>query len=167
VTTFDSTFTGYLDGPWLARHAEGVLANVPTGGSEHGAVLVGVGSDVAWIDLPVAPLIHSMWRAGIYTENSCGDIGGDGRLAFVAFDESCDADLFLRLVTALDEDEPGGIWDRATGSNLDTTADAWEWTTFPKVIGGRVWWQLSVVFPVSDVPHLVGRLTGQEKPAVR
>lgn len=132
--------------------------SLDTEGSDHEAVPVAVDGQVAAIDRNIAELVWLTWRLGIETSNSCEDVYYDGSSqVLIAFPSTDDLAAWLSFV-APEDGVPGGLWDRATGSNLAPGSAPWEYDLTPKVWRRRVRLHVAVVFPLSDVPLLVERL---------
>lgn len=123
-----------------------------------------VGDQIAWIDEEIAELIYWIWKTGIQTDESCQDAFGDGATVLVGFPDDEELRAFLKAAVPYDE-EPGGLYDRATGCNLDPDAEgSWEYACFPK---HARWYDIpsddyvlpmSVTLPRSDVAALVDNL---------
>lgn len=140
------------------------------GSGEHETVPVAVlRGRVAAVDRALAPLVWLTWLLDIDTTEACEDVYHDGsRVALVGFPSTDDLAGWLSF--AVPEDGvPGGLWDRATGSNLAPASEPWEYDLWPKVSGGEVRMPVGVVLPVSDVPALVENLAaalgGDHSPA--
>lgn len=126
---------------------------------EHPTVPVAVWSTermAAAIDVDVAEMVYLLWKNGITTESACQD-SGPNHDAIVDFRSVDDLAAFLTIV-APEDGTPGGIWDRATGSNLDTSSAMWGYLFFPRVTGRRPEFPVAVLFPRADIPELVERL---------
>ncbi|KPM53998.1 hypothetical protein CcI49_04000 [Frankia sp. CcI49] len=89
------------------------------------------------VDAGIATLLAALWAAGIHTMYSCqgGQLsGGDDDLAYIAFPNDWDFELFTELVFA-------------------TTRAAWEWA--PRTEPGPS----AVYFPPSDIPLIIAMCT--------
>ena len=160
----DWTDDRYVDEEHRAAFEAGTLdVGQPFG--DHNGKVVAVGDQVAWIDEGLAELVYLIWRAGVQTDESCQDMLDDGTVALLGFPDADDLRSFLRLAVPYDE-EPGGLYDRASGCNLAPDAEGcWEYSCFPKHlrwydldegVGYRL--PMAVIFPTSDIPALVENL---------
>jgi hypothetical protein len=139
-----------------AFHAQTLPVDPPCG--SHDGKVVAVGWRVAWIDEDLAELVWRAWRLGVVTEESCQDALDDGTQALLGFGDPDQLRQFLELAVPL-SDVPGGLFDRATGCNLDPDADGmWEYSLFPHLGGRGCELSVSVLFPRSDIAALVASL---------
>jgi hypothetical protein len=157
MTGIDFSDYTYVDPDWLLTVEDGDYSCSNFSGPHEG-VIVAVGSCVEWIDKGIAPLIHAIWRCGIRTTASCQDVVEDGSVSHVEFATMEDLSTFLSLV-AREDGIPGGLSDRATGSNLDPKrGGTWEYMITPIMFGRRPSWEPGIFFPPTDIPELVNRL---------
>ena len=159
MTGIDFADERFIDPEYLEAHRRRELP-VDQFSGEHPGIVVATCGQTAWVDREIAALIYWMWRVGVRTAEACQDFLGDpgDQRIFLAFEHPDDLCLFLSLVAPQD-DEPGGLWDRATGCNL--TADdngMWDYEAGPEIRGRKVTLQMSVIVPHSDGPELVSRL---------
>jgi hypothetical protein len=129
---------------------------------DHDGKIVAVGWRVAWIDEDLAEMIWLAWKLGVVTESSCQDIFEDGRAADLGFPDPEQLRRFLELAVPL-SDEPGGLYDRATGCNIDPDANGmWEYSLFPHLSERGCELAVSVLFPRSDIAALTTNLRRRE-----
>lgn len=163
----------YIEPRLLEAHRERRLELLPF--CEHGPlVVVAAGQRVGVVDRDVADLVYAMWQAGIGTFHACADIYDtpDDPSVMIDFSGIGDAELLLSLACRRD-DQPGGLWDNATGSNLlmhDSRGQVdkskvktahelrWDWTLTPKIHHRRVGWAVSVTFTKADAVEVALRL---------
>lgn len=160
MTGIDFTDEQFIDPDYLEAHRRRELPIAPFSG-EHPGIVVATSGQAAWIDREIAELVYWMWRTGIRTAEACQDFLDDpaDQRIFLAFDHPDDLCLFLSLTVVPQDNEPGGLRDRATGYNLTEDDDGmWDYGSDPRIRGRKVTLQMSVVIPHSDGPELVKRL---------
>jgi len=150
----------FVDAEYLDAHRSGSL-NLGAFSGTHAGVVVAANGQIAWIDRKIAPLVYLLWHNGVQTTESCQDVygnPGEPATSLLGFASTQDLELFLEIV-APEDGEPGGLWDRATGCNVDTTAAGmWEYGLFPHIEGRDVYLYCSACFPLSDAHVLQARL---------
>jgi hypothetical protein len=159
MTGIDFADERFIDSDYLEAHRRRELPIDPFSG-EHPGIVVATCGQAAWVDGEIAELVYWMWRVGVRTTNSCQDFLDDpaDQRIFLAFEHPDDLCLFLSLVAPQD-DEPGGLWDRASGFNLaEDDNGRWDYEAGPVIRGRKVALHLSAVLPHSDGPELVSRL---------
>jgi hypothetical protein len=110
----DYTDERFVDPEHLSAHRAREVPIAPFSG-EHPGVVVATRDQAAWVDQEIAELIYRMWRAGIRTDECCQDMFNkpDDPWIFLAFEQPEDLTVFLSIVAPQD-DQTGGIWERAT-----------------------------------------------------
>lgn len=116
----------------------------------HRPVLVTVGSTSAMIDAKIAPLVQSLWEAGIATAESCEDDRGDGWPA-IYFDRSDDLSKFVTLAA---RHASAALRRRMTG-DPSPPRNAWDYGIFPHADVESVPFPCVARFPRSDVAPLL------------
>jgi hypothetical protein len=122
---------------------------------EHSAVVVATREQAAWIDREIAELIYWMWRTGIRTDECCQDMFDkpDDPWIFLAFEQPEDLIVFLSIVAPQD-DQPGGVWERATVADPDEqTEGVWDYMCTATISGRR---------PALSIRWMRGRLASNE-----
>jgi len=165
MTGIDFADERFVDPGYLDAHRRRELPIDPFSG-EHPGIVVAACGQAAWVDREVAKLVYWTWRAGVRTTEACQaflDDPGDRRI-FLAFEHPDDLCLFLSLAVPQD-DEPGGLRDRASGCNLAQDDNGmWDYETVPSIRGRKVTLQVSAVIPCADGPELVQRLRHHAPP---
>lgn len=162
----DREDTRFVEDVYASRVRSGEL---PLGdaNAEHPGVVVATYGDAAWIDRDLAELVYLLWRVGVRTDESCQDVYDtpDTPWAVLGFEAARDARQFLDLAVPVDN-EPGGLCDRATGSNVQPeNSSTWSWSLFPHVGDDfRYHFGPGVVFPMADVLALTANLRARLLP---
>ena len=103
---------------------------------KHKQRLVRYGDIEAKIDVEIAPLIEEIWKAGLYTCNSCQG-NPDKNWIWIEFFNSYDAAKFLNIVAKYEEDT-NLLYNRITHGWDDMEKDItgfWKYNLFPKDLG--------------------------------
>ena len=113
----------------------------------HPQQLVQVGPWRALIDVEIAPLIASLWRAGIATRMSCQDMSG---FVWINFHDEHAMESFLRLAG-----QPRPI-PRHAKPPLDAAATDGGWRVHERSSDER--FGPSLLFPRADLAHIMTRM---------
>ncbi len=146
--------------------------------TRHPQVTISHDSLTAEVDEGIAPLIRECWRAGLETSSSCQDNLGRVWIQFLFAD---DAERFLSIVAGGYDSDVESLYNRIGGDIEPRDSDAfrrdraWSYTAHvydlavdadehgypvgPHDDGPVMHVILSVRFPISDYPDVLGRLT--------
>ena len=142
----------------------------------HKTVLVRWGEDEAQIDVEIAPLIREIWKAGVFTRNSCQE--DRPGWVWIEFGNAFEAERFLNIVAVYDR-ESGSLYNRirqAWGTCDGESDDAWEYDAHPWDLAvkrelidddyieefcegpSEFFFRFSIRFPRTDLPKVLERV---------
>jgi hypothetical protein len=148
----------------------------------HQTVPVKIGDMEADIDKDIASLIEEIWRANMFTTNSCQE--SRHGLVWIEFVSALDAEAFLNIVSGSYSRDNDSLYNRVTGIWLSTVKSRWVYGVSPTDVSGPLFdddggveegptgppdvsFDISVRFPRSDLPLVLRRMRRHNKPKAR